>query len=137
MSSTLPLKTLIRYFKSYHSYFSADMAGAACFELKLLVMETFKSNISPEGDSWEPLVDGSGRDPIRNLWPALVFESRAGKILVFSRKWYSVFHQMGTVRMAQRNFLPDVKISKPWLRRLEKAMMREFQLRFNAAMRSV
>ena len=130
------LKKLHKILTGYQVSFTRDLTPVIAKEFQALVEETFASLRSPEGKKWAALKDKSGRPPLQGVSHSLRFQAHASKIMLASEKGYLIFHQLGTKKMARRNFLPLARLPQRWRNRIAERMKTQFLKNMNEALRS-
>lgn len=124
-----PLDRLVAALESFERSGPARVLGALTRTGNDLVRETFDRSRAPTGEAWKPLARGPskrrpGRRPLVRTGQLRAWASHG--VVVGSRTtWdapsYGAFHQLGTVRIPARPFLPPGRLPLVWGLRLSRA----------------
>lgn len=124
-----PLDALVRELNDFERTGPARVLGALNRTGNDLVRETFDRSRAPSGQAWKPLARGPsrkrpGRRPLVKTGALRSFASHGvivGSTSVWSTSRIGAFHQLGTVRIPARPFLPPGRLPLTWGLRLSHA----------------
>lgn len=124
-----PLDRLVAALESFERSGPARVLGALTRTGNELVRETFDRSRAPTGEAWKPLARGPskrrpGRRPLVKTGALRSWASQ-GVTTATRTTWdaphYGAFHQLGTVRIPARPFLPPGRLPLVWGLRLSRA----------------
>lgn len=124
-----PLDRLVAELERFERTGPARVLGALRTTGDGLIRETFDRSRAPTGEAWKPLVRGPsrkrpGRRPLvktGNLRSLASHGVIVGTTSVWSTSRIGAFHQLGTVRIPARPFLPPGRLPLTWGLRLAHA----------------
>ena len=93
------------------------VARAAAPKIEALVRAQLDAGLAPDGTPWPADLDG--RQPLEGMSAFLSVEVEGPRITVRVDHPAAIFHQEGTVRMVQRELLPEDDLPATW----EEAML--------------
>lgn len=124
-----PLDALVRALDDFAERGPRRVLGALNRTGNDLIRETFDRSRAPTSEAWKPLARGPsrkrpGRRPLVKTGALRSFASHGvivGTASVWSTSRIGAFHQLGTVRIPARPFLPPGRLPLTWGLRLSHA----------------